>query len=690
MRHRCVFFSFCLALVIFVGLGSNAAGQAPMDCTTQAFEDLGLTDIDGRAVTINNAEIVAAAAPLPEHCFVRGVIAPEHYFEVRLPTTTWNGKFYQVGGGGWDGSVNTQWQLGLGMNFATAAGSGGHLSPTTNALYAPGLHGFVFPLKEPYYTDFYDDLPADSPDPPNTFAGEMTVDFGYRSHGATAVLAKSMINAYYKEDPSYSYYVGCSNGGREALVVAQKYPTLFNGIVAGAPVISFVGTNMRGIWNNQYGTGPGGQAAPVIDLTEKGVALYQAVYGKCDSVDGLVDGFIDDPQRCPFDALTDLPACPGDVDADNCFTTLQRQALKNIYDGPYDTYRNPLYPGQPLSAEYLTPGTCFPQPCTPPPFSSGFANAVWDFYADNAGKYLFFIEPGGPEWSYMDFDWDVDPQRIRNNYVEDLDELPKQLSDIVDAATFDAINSPNMGGLDDFYNNGGKLIHYHGWSDALVSPAPSVNFYQAVVRGMGQTTVDSFYRLYMVPGMGHCGGGIGCYSGGSGNPSLWVDAIINWVESDETPQVLTGTRAENADPTYGWTARTRPLCPYPQVARYLGTGSIDEAANFTCATVVPATVDIKQTKVKVGKGSFKAMMTIPEGYTFGNKKDISAAVSEGASAKRIALNKKKGIISANFKMKDAIGITAGDAVIFTVTALFDEGGKTYALEGSDTVEVLEK
>ncbi len=130
--------------------------------------------------------------------------------------------------------------------------------------------------------------------------------------------------------------------------------------------------------------------------------------------------------------------------------------------------------------------------------------------------------------------------------------------------------------------------------------------------------------------------------------------------------------------------------PYPQVARYLGTGSIDEAANFTCATVVPATVDIKQTKVKVGKGSFKAMMTIPEGYTFGNKKDISAAVSEGASAKRIALNKKKGIISANFKMKDAIGITAGDAVIFTVTALFDEGGKTYALEGSDTVEVLEK
>ncbi len=167
MRHRCVFFSFCLALVIFVGLGSNAAGQAPMDCTTQAFEDLGLTDIDGRAVTINNAEIVAAAAPLPEHCFVRGVIAPEHYFEVRLPTTTWNGKFYQVGGGGWDGSVNTQWQLGARNELCHRAGSGGHLSHH-NVHMLPGFM-VVFPLKEPYYTDFYDDLPADSPDPPNTF-----------------------------------------------------------------------------------------------------------------------------------------------------------------------------------------------------------------------------------------------------------------------------------------------------------------------------------------------------------------------------------------------------------------------------------------------------------------------------------------------------------------------------------------
>jgi feruloyl esterase len=681
--------SLVTALVLFalVGFGINVAHS--LDCTTIAFQGLGLTDIDGREVTIDNAEIVAAAAPLPEHCFVRGLIAPEHYFEVRLPTTTWNGKFYQVGGGGWDGSVNTQWQLGLEMNFATAAGSGGHLSPTTNPVYAPGLHGFVFPLKEPYYTTFYNDpgLPAGSPAPPNDFAGEMTVDFGYRSHGATAVLAKSMINEYYSADPSYSYYVGCSNGGREALVVAQKYPTLFNGIVAGAPVISFVGTNMRGIWDNQYGTGAGGQGSPVINLTQKGIALYQAVYGKCDSVDGLVDGFIDDPQRCPFDALTDFPACPGDVDADNCFTTAQRQALKNIYDGPYDAYRNPLYPGQPLSAEYLTPGTCFPQPCTPPPFSSGFSAAVWDFYATNAGQWLFFYEPGGPTWSYMDFDWDVDPKRIRNNYIEDLDGLPKQLSDIVDAATFDAINAPNMGGLYDFYNNGGKLIHYHGWSDALVSPAPSVNFYEAVVRGMDQTTVDSFYKLYMVPGMGHCGGGIGC---GAAISNLMVDTIINWVESDETPQALTGTRAENADPTYGWTARTRPICPYPEVARYKGTGSIDEATNFTCATIVPATVDIKQVQVKVGKGAFAAKMAVPEGYNFTSKKEIGSVVSEGALAKRIALNKNKGIISANFKMKDVVGMTPGDAVIFTVTALFDQEGKTFALEGSDTVKVLEK
>ena len=676
-------------LCALVGFGISGVEAQPitpvMNCATVDMQGLSLSDAEIGTVVIDSAAITGTA---PEHCLVMGHILPEQYFEVKLPSTTWNGKFVQGGGGGWDGSVGNQDRT-LGLGYATAAGSGGHLSPTTKAGYAPGLHGFVFPLKEPYYTTFYNSpgLPAGSPAPPNTYAEEMTIDFGYRSHGATALLAKKIITDYYDIAPSKSYYIGCSNGGREALVVAQKYPTLFNGIVAGAPVISFVGTNMRGIWDNQQGSQK--QVPPFINLSQKGIVLNQAVYGKCDSVDGLVDGFIDDPLRCSFDALTDLPACPGDVDAENCFTLAQRQALKNIYDGPYNSYGTQLYPGQPLSAEYLTPGTCFPQPCTPPPYSSGFSSAIFDLYAENAGQWLLFYEPGGPAWTYMDFDWDVDPGRIRNNYIQDLDGLPKQLSDIVDPATFDAVNSPNMGGLEAFYNNGGKLIHYHGWADSLVSPAPSVNFYEAVVTQMEQPTVDSFYKLYMVPGMGHCGGGIGCSSDIS---NLMVDALINWVETGAAaePKALTGTRAENTDSAYGWSARTRPLCPYPQVARYMGEGSIDAAASFTCVTIVPAQVNIKQTKVKVGKGSFVADMTIPEGYSFESKRDISAAVSEGALAKSVSLKKKGTVLSANFQMKNVIGIAAGDAVTFTVTAMFDQGGQTYALEGSDTVEVMAK
>lgn len=693
MKKQNVFFIMGLVFLALGGLGANAAWS--ISCETAAFQGLGLTDIDNRTVTINSAGIIAATATLPEHCLVKGVIAPEQYFEVRLPTTTWNSKFYQVGGGGWDGSINTQWQLGLGMGFATAAGSGGHLNNTTTGPYAPGLHGFVFPLKEPYYEQFYDNpgLPAGSPAPPNAFAREMTIDFGYRSHGATALLAKKIINAYYGVDPAKSYYVGCSNGGREALIVAQKYPTLFNGIVAGAPVISFVGTNMRGIWDNQQGTR--GQVPPFIDLTQKGIALNQAVYGKCDSVDGLVDGLIDDPLRCRFDALTDLPQCPGDVDASNCFTLAQRQALNNIYGGPQDSSGSKLYPGQPLSAEFLTPGTCSPAPCTPPPFNSGFSAAVFDFYAENAGKWLFFDVPGGPAWTYMMFNWDVDPGRIRNNYVEDTDGSKKELSDIVDAATFDTVNAPNMGGLDDFYKNGGKLIHYHGWSDALVSAAPSVNFYKAVLDDMGAEKVNEFYRFYMVPGMGHCGGGIGCYNGSSNNPRLWVDAIINWVEGDNAPEALAGIRIANTDPTYGWSARTRPLCPYPEGARYKGIGSIDEAANFTCVNIIPAKVKIEPETINLkSNGVFTAFFALPnyhhKKYRHGKDSFDITVVCEGAPAIKGTANKHgKGFI-AKFRTQDLINIIPGDKITFTAYAIVDHQGETLAFEGSDTVRVLDK
>jgi hypothetical protein len=546
----------------------------------------------------------------------------------------------------------------INLGYASSTSNGGHVG-----LFRPiPVFDGSFGLKDPYYDTFIGGT--------NPYSCQKIVDFGNRAHRETPLAAKEIINWYYGEYARYSYYSGGSTGGREGLVAAQKSHDLFDGLYILYPTGGHIPVCSRGLWNSIQGA----ELLPIFST--KAIAFHDAVYNKCDSVDGLVDGVIEDPRKCNFDHLTDLPACAGDVDAPGCFTLAQRQALKEIYTGPHNS-SGQLYIGQPLSAEWLRDPD--------DPASSGFGAALYDILMPDLFRFIVFDPPLGPAWDMMTFNWATDPDIVKASTCEQCygpNCTTYTLTAELDAVTFSPTVAPNMGGFAPLKAKGGKIVQWHGFSDALVSPLTSTTLYDTVLSGDAET--KSFWKLYMAPGVGHGDPAIGW-------PPTWTNgfgALVNWVEDDIEPGTLTGTRAANA--AWGWPVRTRPLCPYPQVARYLGTGSIEEAASFTCVTIVPATVDIKQTKVKVGKGSFVAKMTLPEGYSFESKKGISAAVSEGALVKSVSLQKKGKLISANFKMKDVIGIIPGDAVTFTVAAMFDQGGKTYALEGSDTVMVLEK
>ncbi len=263
-----------LALIFALG-GSLAMADPAAKCTGLAGSPL------KSGVTIESATLVAATTALPELCDVRGTIWPEAKFAVKLPTA-WNHRFEMVGNGGTAGTISlSSMEPGLKKGFAAASTDTGHDA-----------------AKEPLASFAY-------PSATNPNGRRKGIDFGYLAVHETAVLAKDIIKAYYGEAPRYSYWVGCSTGGRQGLMEAQRYPEDFNGLVVGAPVLNGTGNNMRLVWNGQAQTGPG-------EITvEKLPLLATAVYKKCDSVDGLEDGLIDDPRRCAFDPARDLPQVRG-------------------------------------------------------------------------------------------------------------------------------------------------------------------------------------------------------------------------------------------------------------------------------------------------------------------------------------------------------------------------------------------
>jgi feruloyl esterase len=368
---------------------------------------------------------------------------------------------------------------------------------------------------------------------------QKAIDYAYRAVHLTAVTAKAITKDYYGRAVSKAYWNSCSNGGRQGLIEAQRYPEDFDGVLANAPWVDQTGFTVGAIWNHR--------AVAEVGLTgPKLRVLAERVMEKCDAIDGLKDGLIDDPRKCAFDARQDVPACRAGEDGPDCLTAAQAEAVMKVYQGPVSNGK-PYFPGfMPGSEAVLANGNSnWLGPIVPA--QPGAKPADFNL-AEGTMRYLVFTPPQ-PDWDYRSFDFDRDVG------------LLEAWSQKADAKNPD---------LSKFRKRGGKLLMTYGWADQILQPMMGVNYYEAAVAKNGKDTGD-FFRLFLAPGMAHCGGGIG--------PDRFdaVTALVEWVEANRAPESLVAARVVN-----GETVRTRPLCPYPQVARYTGQGSIDEAANFRC------------------------------------------------------------------------------------------------------------
>jgi feruloyl esterase len=468
-------------------------------------------------------QITAAAVPatdaVPAYCRVTGLLSPEIAFEVSLPEK-WNGRFYMIGNGGFAGDALdnpgrvAQRNEALKLGFAFAQTNTGH-----DARKEPGA---TFVLSSP----------------------QKAVDYAYRAVHLTAKTTKEIAKEYYGKSISRAYWNSCSNGGRQGLIEAQRFPDDFDGIVANSPWVDQTGFTIGAMWNEK--------AVSAVSLTPAKLAMVaDKVMEKCDAIDGLKDGLIDDPRKCNFDPARDVPACGAGSDGSDCLTAPQAAAIAKVYSGPVSSGK-PFFPGFMPGSEAVVSS-----------LFGGGAGSAWlnvivttqqdrkpaDFnLAEGTIQYLV-PKPPKPDYDYQTFDFDRD--------LHLLDDWSK----LADAKNPD---------LSKFKKRGGKLLMTYGWADTILQPMMGVNYYEQAVAKNGSDTTQ-FFRLFMAPGMGHCGGGIGPDRHDA------MTAMIDWVEKGKAPDSMVASRVLD-----NRVVRTRPLCPYPQVARYSGQGIIDDAANFRC------------------------------------------------------------------------------------------------------------
>jgi feruloyl esterase len=382
---------------------------------------------------------------------------------------------------------------------------------------------------------------------------QKVLDYGYRGIHETAVKAKAIIQAFYGNGPQLSYFSSCSNGGRQALMEAQRYPEDYNGIIVGAPA-NFFTHLLEGFIGNLQALSEPGSYIPHTKLK----AIEAAALAACDARDGVTDGVIEDPRKCNFDPTVLL--CKG-PESDSCLTEPQLTALKKLYAGPKNSQGVQVFPGYPPGGENGKGGWGA--------WVTGekLGGSLQAFFGTQAMTNMVFENRS---WDYKTF-----------NFDKDMKVTDDKMSPILNAT------DPN---LKPFARRGGKLIMYHGWNDAAIAPQNAINYFESVVAKLGHRGTDKFMRLYMVPGLEHCDGGPGPNVFGEGgaklgsNPQHDIElALEGWVEKGVAPGEIIATKYVNdADPSKG-VQRTRPLCAYPLVAHYKGTGSTDEAANFVCA-----------------------------------------------------------------------------------------------------------
>jgi feruloyl esterase len=452
---------------------------------------------------------------VPAFCRVAGVVAPEVKFELWMPAE-WNRKFLAVGNGGLAGSISFAAMTGpLQQGYATSSTDTGHSAGTNDGSWA--LNHF-----------------------------ERVVDFADRAIHVMAEADKAILHAFYGSQPARAYFSGCSQGGHEALIEAQRYPADFDGIVAGDPANFWTHHYIGGhLWAALAMEGDGYVPAAKIP------AIADAVNNACDALDGVKDGVLNDPRRCHFDPAVLL--CKGS-DNSTCLTAAQVEAVKKLYAGYRNADGDQIYPGLVPGGE-AGPGGWANWITGSGPGKGGHAGLGLPFF-----KFMVF---DNPDWDFRTFKFEA-PKGFDN----DIDFTDAKLGALFNATDPD---------LSAFKSRGGKLIQYHGWSDPDITPLNSVNYYESVAKAMahngnhGFRDTREFYRLFMVPGMQHCAGGPGATNFNA------LAALDEWVDKGVVPEKIIASHMTN-----GRADRTRPLCAYPYEAQWKGSGSTDQAENFAC------------------------------------------------------------------------------------------------------------
>jgi pimeloyl-ACP methyl ester carboxylesterase len=476
------------------GAASSALAAGHGDCAQ-------LTQLKLPDVKITEAVAVPAGtgAIKVAHCRVNGVIGTEIKFSLLLPDD-WNHKFLMGGGGGFVGHIDNQAQFVVNAGYATVGTDTGHSGGVTDASWALNNE-------------------------------ERVANFGYLAVHRTAETAKAILRNYYSANEARSYFSGCSNGGRQALMEAQRYPDDFDGVVAGAPAADFTGIGAQFIKDVRAQFPDPKNLTPLLSVeTMRSVATQ--VLEQCDAIDKVKDGVMEDPRQCKVDVstLTGL-------------TAEQRAALKTIY-APTRAGSETVFPGQPFGGEgdaagwpaWISGSVREGQPPSP---------SLRYSFGTQLFKYIVF---NNPDWDYTKYDlstWRTDTKR-----------------------TAAAINATNPD-LSAFKSKGHKLLLWHGWADAGLSPLATIKYYDEVKKR--DPKADEFVRMFLMPGVLHCAGGPGP------DNADWAAAIDSWVESGKAPERIIAQKGAGANVT-----RTRPLCAYPQHAVYTGTGSTDQAENFVC------------------------------------------------------------------------------------------------------------
>jgi len=480
------------------------------------------------------------------YCYVRGVLAPAIGFHVQLPLrTAWNGRFLKWGDGGKDGS----------LNFADHRVAEGYAVANSNMGHDNGV--------EPGSSFAYNNRQAE-------------IDFGHRAVHLTTEAGKRIAAAYYGRAPAYSYFEGCSTGGREGLMEAQRYPYDFDGIVAGAPAHLYQDMNAARTWllQNMYKDDFAGSLSFDTDGdgrpdSVRKVGMLQAiVMEKCDALDGIEDGVIDNPPACDFDPDRDLSGmmCRNDVNGDACFTRRQLEHVKDFYSGAHDSAGRIIYPGHTLGSEDQWINLYIPNA------RNRYRAGALGVTADHLNYLFYETDPGvaprdlndvsrvphanatPPEWAWWQFD---------------IDDVTSGKGDFMKAIT-DA-NDPDLSRM--LLEHDAKLIMYHGWSDGLIVPGGTVDYYERMVGTTFGGDLDAAVehaRLFMIPGMGHCRGGPG--------PDTWdrLAPLVEWVERGNPPDAIVATHS-----TGGVVDNERPIFPYPDQAVYTGpAGGQNDPANW--------------------------------------------------------------------------------------------------------------